>query len=150
MSSEVITRNDLTAILNEVLPSQSLADLFYPVGSYYETSNTSFDPNIVWGGTWVEDTQGRVLVGAGTNDSVTYTTGDTGGNKDAIVPYHRHTFTQYAAGGFNHPASGTLNTLYYAAAGTATINTSYAGTSGNTTNANMQPYTVIKRWHRIA
>ena len=26
----------------------------------------------------------------------------------------------------------------------------YAGTSGNTTNANMQPYIVVKRWHRVA
>ena len=27
-----------------------LLDFFYPVGSYYETSNTSFDPNEEWGG----------------------------------------------------------------------------------------------------
>lgn len=39
-----------------------LLDVFYPVGSYYETSDTSFDPNVSWGGTWVEDTAGRVLI----------------------------------------------------------------------------------------
>lgn len=27
-------------------------DLFYPVGSYYKTANTSFDPNVAWGGSW--------------------------------------------------------------------------------------------------
>lgn len=33
-----------------------LLDLFYPVGSYYKTTNTSFDPNVFWGGVWEEDT----------------------------------------------------------------------------------------------
>lgn len=31
---------------------QGLLDLFYPVGSYYETSDTDFRPNKTWGGTW--------------------------------------------------------------------------------------------------
>lgn len=31
---------------------KGLIDLFYPVGSYYETSDTDFDPNKKWGGTW--------------------------------------------------------------------------------------------------
>lgn len=30
-------------------------DLIYPVGSYYETSDTTFDPNVAWGGTWVSE-----------------------------------------------------------------------------------------------
>lgn len=51
MSSEVITRNDLKNILNELFP------IFYPIGSYYETSDMSFNPNTAWGGTWVLDTE---------------------------------------------------------------------------------------------
>ena len=39
-----------------------LLDLIYPVGSYYETSNGSFDPNNEWGGVWKEDTPGLVTV----------------------------------------------------------------------------------------
>ena len=33
-------------------------DLFYPVGSYYETQDSTFNPNTAWGGTWqqLEDT----------------------------------------------------------------------------------------------
>lgn len=31
-------------------------ELFYPVGSYYETSDLTFDPNVEWGGTWVSKT----------------------------------------------------------------------------------------------
>lgn len=36
----------------------TLIDLFYPVGSYYETSDTTFNPNTAWGGTWVLETDG--------------------------------------------------------------------------------------------
>ena len=32
--------------------NQSQLDYTYPVGSYYETSNLNFNPNIVWGGIW--------------------------------------------------------------------------------------------------
>ena len=32
-----------------------LIDLFYPIGSYYETSNSSFNPNTAMGGTWVRE-----------------------------------------------------------------------------------------------
>ena len=35
------------------LDKSGILDLFYPVGSYYETSDSTFDPNVTWGGTWV-------------------------------------------------------------------------------------------------
>ena len=35
-------------ILNDKI--ENLLDFFYPVGSYYETSDVSFNPNEVWGG----------------------------------------------------------------------------------------------------
>lgn len=40
----------------------SLLDFFYPIGTYYETSDANFNPNTAWGGEWIEDTKGRVLV----------------------------------------------------------------------------------------
>lgn len=48
------------ASLNISAPS-TLIDVFYPVGSYYETSNTSFNPNIAWSGTWEKVEDGRFL-----------------------------------------------------------------------------------------
>ena len=30
----------------------------YPVGSYYKTSDTTFDPNLEWPGTWTSSAQG--------------------------------------------------------------------------------------------
>lgn len=43
----------------------NILNLFYPVGSYYETSDSTFNPNETWGGTWVEDSSGRVLIAKG-------------------------------------------------------------------------------------
>ena len=37
---------------------QGLLNTFYPVGTYYETSDTKFNPNKAWGGTW-ESVNGR-------------------------------------------------------------------------------------------
>ena len=59
-----------------------LVDVFYPVGCYFETSNTSFNPNAAWGGTWVLEDAGKVHVGAGTG----YALGSTGGEAT-----HSHT-----------------------------------------------------------
>ena len=70
MSSEAITRNDLEAILNEIFNPLPLIDLYYPIGSYYETSDTTFNPNIEWGGTWELEIEGQVHVSAGTNYTI--------------------------------------------------------------------------------
>lgn len=35
-----------------------LLNTFYPVGTYYETSDVKFNPNKTWGGTW-ESVNGR-------------------------------------------------------------------------------------------
>lgn len=40
----------------------ALLDLFYPVGSYYVTSDVDFNPNESWGGTWNLDNDGTALV----------------------------------------------------------------------------------------
>lgn len=44
-----------------------LIDKIYPIGSYYETSVESFNPNVEWGGTWKMDSKGFTTVGAYTN-----------------------------------------------------------------------------------
>lgn len=170
MSSEVITRNDLKNVINSLLP------IFYPVGSYYETSDTTFNPNTEWGGTWELELAGQVHVSSGTGYSVSgaLTNTSDGGSKDAIVPYHRHSVSAVSGaitgGSHNHATyrkqnagSGTARYIPDAdssANGVSTNskththdlpahNTNYEGTSGNTTNANMQPYIVVNRWHRI-
>lgn len=150
-----------------------MLDLFYPVGSYYETSDTNFDPNTAWGGTWQEDTSGKVLVA---KDSGTFATvGNTGGAET-----HTHEYgIQYGEyyGSFNTSTTGTdAGILSYNSAGSITPsgNGTYQSTasfdvndgvqSSKTTStldvyrmtgnakyeSSLQPYIIVKRWHRTA
>lgn len=54
----------------------AIINLLYPIGSYYETTDESFNPSSAgWPGTWSLETAGQVHVSAGTG----YTLGSTGG-----------------------------------------------------------------------
>lgn len=52
---------------DSVTNKNPVLDLFYPVGSHFKTTNTSFNPNTTWGGTWVEDTDLDIVAYAKTN-----------------------------------------------------------------------------------
>ena len=89
--------NGTSVVANNVaniVPSD-LIDFFYPIGSYYETSDANFDPNTAWGGTWSLEASGQVHVSAGTG----YTIGSTGGEaehtltkEESGLPQHKHGF----------------------------------------------------------
>ncbi len=68
--------------------AKELFDIFWPIGSYYETSNANWTPSGAgWYGTWVEDTTGRVTVARDTNDSNFNNIGKTGGaNSNSYTP----------------------------------------------------------------
>lgn len=84
-----------------------LLNMFYPVGSIYETMDSSFDPNKKWGGTW-ERIKGRVLVGVDENDSDFNTTEKIGGEKTHKLsvnemPSHSHSASEKSLkGGVNN------------------------------------------------
>lgn len=40
---------------------QKTINLVYPVGSYYQTSDSSFDPNVSWVGTWSSTTANSIV-----------------------------------------------------------------------------------------
>lgn len=155
--------------------AQDLIDIFYPVGTYYETSDSDFDPNIEWGGTWVQDTNGRFLVAFHSTDFPTINS--TGGSK--YLQKHTHTRGTMeiegsfygdevsrdcgvtATGAFMFPNQvggkggfmgggfgyNLLNGFSFKASRNWTGATSEAGT-GN--SENLPPYKVCKRWHRTA
>ena len=77
---------------------RSLLNYFYPVGSYYETSDANFNPNNVWGGNWSMDSVGKVTVGYGTG----YTQGGGSTSQSVPIAYHRHTDNTFSVS-----ASGT-------------------------------------------
>lgn len=74
----------------------SLLDFFYPVGTYYETSDANFNPNTSWGGEWVEDTKGRVLVSRSDNGQFKTVNQVMGSETNTLtvdnLPSHYHTY----------------------------------------------------------
>jgi hypothetical protein len=166
MSSETITRNDLKAVLESVLPTPSPVDFFYPIGSYYETSDANFNPNTAWGGTWVLESGGRVHISSGANEANTtnfwgsypagtniFPLGEMGGEPRHTLtinemPSHQHQLTLDAYG--TDTASGVKWT-----SGNNMGKFKYAGdmiepTGGGQAHNNIQPYVVVNRWHRTA
>jgi hypothetical protein len=153
---------------------QAALQAVYPVGSIY-TSTSATNPATTFGfGTWTAFGAGRVLVGQDAGDTAFDTLEETGGSKDAVVVAHTHTTSNAGA------ASGTLGNVeepfgsasgivalsnqgqaYYGGTGstaynrTATItipdhNHTVNSTGSSGTNANLQPYVVVKMWKRTA
>ena len=88
----------------------------------------------------VPDFRGRVPVGVGNGTATghtNHTIGQQAGNENAIIPYHRH-----GRGGNWYKGDGTSGSAYKPTSGSTYSDayTEYAGTSGNTTGANMMPY----------
>lgn len=158
---------------NDVM--RALFDFIHPVGSYYETSDTSFDPNVTWGGTWSLETEGQVHISAGANYTVSGALTDTtdGGAstvtlQQSEMPEHTHgnkslkgtmramAWTGAAVSGIvtksDHNVNRNDNTGSNLGAATFTINASHEHTSagGGQAHNNMQPYIVVNRWHRTA
>ena len=150
-----------------------MIDVFYPIGSYYETSDTTFDPNTAWGGTWVEDSAGFATVAQDTNQIEFDTVGETGGSK--YIQAHTHAFTQPKIPNHQHQlqrqqlATATSGSnRWFASGSTVGGNTANDGGGGACTGGavgavsglpasqltgsseNLQPYIVVKRWHRTA
>lgn len=133
--------------------NEKLLNFIYPVGSYYETSDTSFNPNTSWGGTWIEDSKGRVTVALDSNDIDFDTINKAGGEK-------KHTLTVNEIPSHNHELYGALTGETKAIANTGndwaqtttsfSTNTYIKNTGGGQPHNNIQPYIVVKRWHRTA
>jgi hypothetical protein len=151
----------------------------YPVGSIYVNAAVSTNPATLLGfGTWAEFGAGRVMVGLNSSDALFDTLEETGGSKDAIVVEHTHTGTtggqsadhfhnlnvdtgtafygQSTSGGpstagFTGDATTALVqpfTQYTSNDHTHNFTTASTGSSG--TNANVQPFIVVKMWKRTA
>lgn len=149
-----------------------LLDLFYPVGCFFETTDDSFDPNVAWGGVWVEDTSGQVLVA---ESSGVGTAGTTGGSVN-----HRHDFAigmhayyggviddEWVSGANGSGAYSYSQGIYSKQASSGGRSSTKRNDRMNTTMvaydeycrrsvgdtdiaSSYPPYTVVKRWHRTA
>lgn len=147
----------------------SVFDTFYPVGSYYETSDSTFDPNTAWGGTWVKLAHNTLLT------SLTYKpNGNTTAIGDITIPedgYYmfivgwsngKPLFAGLSVGTQASPtqviydgtdSGGSYNVVMYMTAGTKKVWVRAQSASANNT---FYVYKVnyvndqINRWHRTA
>ena len=129
---------------------KSIFDIFYPVGSYYETDNNNFNPNTAWGGTWELESQGRVHIGSGPDYLVkatggksaqSYTpVGTVGGHalKDYELPSHSHIAMNRKSGSVDDHAGGSENT-YGLKAGADTKSSVFYRTSVSLYNKDGEP-----------
>jgi hypothetical protein len=131
----------------------------YPVGSIY-LSTLATSPATLFGfGTWAAFGAGKVLVGQDTGDAAFDVLEETGGSKDATLPSHTHSITDpghlHARGrepffnsGITSGGNDTTSTPGNTATAVTGITVNSAGSSA--TNANLQPYIVVKMWKRTA
>lgn len=145
----------------------------YPVGSIYINAASTSNPASLMGfGTWEAFGAGRVLVGLNASDALFDTAEETGGSADAIVVSHTHTYSGTTAsnGVHNHNTNisqdttgGSLlsfaqqqfdNNSMVVTSDAGSHNHTYSGTTASTgssgTNANLQPYIVVRMWKRTA
>lgn len=156
-------------MLKELLAHILGPDFRYPVGSYYETSDANFDPNIAWGGTWVLEDGGRVHISSGLNianttnywgtlsaNELNFPLGERGGEHSHTLtvnemPSHEHEVKwehSYNVS-LNKGSSGYGYALNWGVPeGSGRLYG--ANTGGGQPHHNIQPYTVVNRWHRTA
>ena len=147
-------------------------NMFYPVGSYYETSDTTFNPNVTWGGTWILETEGQVHISSGSNYLVNGAGTNTSDGGSPYIQAHTHAFTQPKIPNHHHSmgniwSNGTGSSQAYQYSNSRTLMTRNTATdggggactggavgavSGATTgnDGNMPPYIIVNRWHRTA
>lgn len=155
-----VTANNMNEIKN------AINNLIYPIGTYYETSDLNFNPNIVWGGTWELENDGTVLVSKSSVSGSKFNVGlgtvvgeETHTLTIEEMPSHAHSnamFTMneidnnygYARGGaYSDRAVGRADTSQYNVLnGVQNIQ----NTGGSVAHNNVQPSKVVNRWHRTA
>jgi len=148
---------------------QAALEAAYPVNSIY-ISTSATNPSTTFGfGTWAAFGAGKVLVGQDAGDASFDTLEETGGTKDASVVSHTHTATvtdpshthgalitgpggiadyTYSNSIMGSTSSGVSKPYITSASTGITVANSTTGSSG--TNANLQPYVVVKMWKRTA
>ena len=142
----------------------------YPVGSIYINATSASNPNTLLGfGTWTAFGAGRVMVGLDAADALFDTAEETGGSKDAVVVSHTHTATvtdpghthtssnNNFLGNFSGGSQNLRNDVRSAGFDAVSINSNTTGisvanstTGVSGTNANVQPFIVVRMWKRTA
>lgn len=150
-----------------VYGGRSLLDIFYPVGTYYETSDANFDPNVSWGGIWEEDSYGRVTVAYQSNNTPFNEVGKIGGEQehtlteqelpviDGEIAMHSNNQGTNIHNVTGHFTANRTNVNAYKSGGETASGADSKGSihykfGGGKAHNILQPYIVVKRWHRVS
>lgn len=146
--------NTTTPINNTNLNNMQklLVDLIYPIGTYYETSDSDFDPNVKWGGTWELDQSGTVLVSKSSASGSKFNAdiGTIVGEENHTLTVdelaeHYHIYPSGAAGSVMNEVFGPIENSNY-----NMYNQSTYSAGGSQPHNNIQPSKIVNRWHRTA
>lgn len=133
-------------------------DIIYPIGCIFQTTESSFDPNITFGGTWSR-IKGKFLVGVNEDETEFDTVDKTGGEKSHTLttnemPSHTHgisnngTFTigNNQGSGVSGIPAGQSGWGSISSADWYRIWTNAAG--GGAAHNNLPPYYAVYIWKR--
>lgn len=157
-STDKPERADFNQAMSDIDTNLNLVELnlwktIYPVGCLFETTDSAFNPQTHFGGTWSQYGAGRVTVGYSSGETEFNAGGKTGGAKT-------HSLTAAENGSHDHgvsitgTGSGALNHNggYIAACETTSIgwNRRTGGNGSGSPHNNLQPYITVFRWRRTA
>jgi len=134
--------------------NESMIDFFYPVGSIYTTSVSTFNPNTKWGGTWVK-IEGKFLYGSNSTKAV----GDTGGNEMVTIesrhlPDHTHPYSIHSTSFIEEKLYNSITDTTRLYANGATVSTGNTGGWKSVSTVDqldiLPPYEVVNIWKRTA
>lgn len=148
----VDTAGDIYTLGKIFIKNKQLLDIFYPVGTIYE-STKSDNPSTFMGGTWARFGNGQVLVGVNEADTDFNVANKTGGEKTHILtvnemPSHDHNFKGGAnavGDGYGYTGAKVNNT-----GGSYQLLPKTDPTGGDQAHNNLQPYVTVYRWQRTA
>ena len=131
-----------------------IINIMCPVGTYYETSDLNFDPNVMWGGTWELENDGTVLVSKSSVSGSKFNV-----NLGTVVGEETHTLTVAEMPSHKHSISYIKSNITpLTDAGVSGYNgnnqgigsTSVDSTGGGKAHNIIQPSKIVNRWHRTA
>ena len=123
-------------------------DKIWPVGSYYDTDNADFNPNTEWGGTWVREDDGTTLVSYKSSGAFNEPIGTIVGEETHQLtidemPSHKHDINYASSSG------GDGSGLVFGT--NIGHNEGFIWSAGsNQAHNNVQPSTIVYRWHRTS
>lgn len=157
-TAEAETGTDTERAITPASLKAAVLSIFFPIGSVYCTTDSGFNPNTSWGGTWALYAAGRVLVGQDAGQTEFDTMEEEGGFKvhtlteaelPAISPEFIVDGSPTAAGRISADgnAANAAGAIFgVSAAGSVDIESFGSGDSHN----NLQPYKVVRFWKRVS